>query len=197
MSSDEEGIKVILLGESFVGKTSLIKVSIGEKFSSIEATTISSNFSVKTFDYKGKKYNFNLWDTIGEEKYRSLTKIFFTDAKIVILVYDITDKKSFGQLGYWYEQVTDSLNDQDFILAIVGNKKDLCGREQITQDQGKTFAEEKKAKFKLTSAKDDPMSFITLLEELFKEYIDNFGGKKKRKNSKLKGKKDKKSGGCC
>ena len=113
-------------------------------------------------------------------------------------VYEITNKKSFEQLGYWYDQVNASLGNEDFILAIVGNKKDLCGGEQITEEQGKTFAKEKKAKFKLTSAKDDPMSFITFLEELFKEYIDNFGGNKKRKNSKhLEGKKNKKPGKCC
>ena len=92
MSDDDNGTKVILLGESFVGKTSLIRVSIGKKFNSSELTTYSANYSIKKFNYNGKDYIFNLWDTIGQEKYRALTKMFFKDSKIVILVYDNYNK---------------------------------------------------------------------------------------------------------
>ena len=98
--------------------------------------------------------------------------MYFNDSKIIILVYDITDKKTFEQLTYWYNQVETLVDEQNIILAIVGNKKDLYDHEQVTEDQGKKFAKEKNAKFKLSSAKEDPLNFNEFLEELFKEFID-------------------------
>ena len=198
MSLNDDGIKVILLGETFVGKTSLINVSIDKHFKSKEEMTLSFNYSLKKFNYKGKEYIFNLWDTIGQEKYRSLTKMFINDSKIVILVYDITIEKSFKQLEYWYNQVNSLINEQDYILAVVGNKKDLFKDEKVSEEQGKAFAMEKNAKFKLTSAKDDPLSFVAFLEELFKDFIDKGKEKLDKKiGKKLNNEKYKKKSKCC
>ena len=197
MSEEESGIKVILLGESSVGKTSLIKVAIGKKFNSSELTTYSANYSIKKFNYNGKEYTFNLWDTIGQEKYRALTKMFFKDSKIIILVYDITAEKSFMELEYWYNQVVNELGKEGYYLAIVGNKNDLYNQEKINKDQGKKFAQSKNGKFKLTSAKDDPLSFNSLLEQMFKEFIDNnkdYLNNRKKTEITNKGKK---KGKCC
>ena len=170
---NESGIKVILLGESFVGKTSLINISTGEKFSNTENTTFNANYRPRKFKYKEEQYIFNLWDTIGQEKYRSLTKMFFNDSQIVILVYDISVKKTFEQLNFWYDQVVESLGKNKFMLAIVGNKKDLFKEEQVKEEEGKKFAEEKNAKFTLSSAKSDPLSFNQFLDSIFGEYIEN------------------------
>ena len=198
MSLNDEGIKVILLGETFVGKTSLINVSIDNHFKSKEEMTLSFNYSLKKFNYKGKEYIFNLWDTIGQEKYRSLTKMFINDSKIIILVYDITVEKSFKQLEYWYNQVNSLINEKDYILAVVGNKKDLFKDEKVSEEQGKAFAMEKNAKFKLTSAKDDPLSFVAFLEELFKDFIDKGKEKLDKKiGKKLNNEKYKKKSKCC
>ena len=198
MEKNDDGIKVILLGETSVGKTSLIKVSIDKHFKSLEEVTLSFNYSVKKFNYNGKEYTFNLWDTIGQEKYRSLTKMFVNNSKIIILVYDITVQKSFKQLEYWYNQVTSLVNEEDYILAVVGNKKDLFKNEKVTEEEGKAFAKEKNAKFKLTSAKDDPLSFVSFLEELFKEFIDKDNEKSdKSKGKKLKKEKNKNKSKCC
>ena len=170
---NESGIKVILLGESFVGKTSLINISTGEKFSNNENTTFNANYRPRKFKYKEEQYIFNLWDTIGQEKYRSLTKMFFNDSQIVILVYDISVKKTFEQLNFWYDQVVESLGKNKFMLAIVGNKKALFKEEQVKEEEGKKFAEEKNAKFILSSAKSDPLSFNQFLDSIFGEYIEN------------------------
>ena len=170
---NESGIKVILLGESFVGKTSLINISTGEKFSNTENTTFNANYRPRKFKYKEEQYIFNLWDTMGQEKYRSLTKMFFNDSQIVILVYDISVKKTFEQLNFWYDQVVESLGQNKFMLAIVGNKKDLFKEEQVKEEEGKKFAEEKNAKFILSSAKSDPLSFNQFLDSIFGEYIEN------------------------
>ena len=198
MADEDSGIKVILLGESSVGKTSLIRVSLGKKFNASELTTYSANYSIKKFNYKGKDYIFHLWDTIGQEKYRALTKMFFKDSKIVILVYDITEEKSFKELEYWYNQVVNEIGKEGYYLAIVGNKKDLYSKEKVKESQGKDFAQNKKAKFKLTSAKDDPLSFNNFLEQLFIEFIDN--NNKDLLNQKKKttiNNKNKKKGKCC
>ena len=197
MSEEDIGIKVILLGESSVGKTSLIKVSIGKKFNASELTTYSANYSIKKFNYNGKEYNFNLWDTIGQEKYRAFTKMFFKDTKIVILVYDITAEKSFNELNYWYNQIVNELGTEGYSLAVVGNKKDLFKQEKVKEPQGKNFAESKNAKFKLTSAKDDPLSFNTLLEQMFKEFIDNNQDYLNQKRKTTISNKAKKKGKCC
>ena len=95
MELDDNGnikIKVILVGDAGVGKTSLIKVTIGKEFNEEEKSTIYSTFSIKTIQINKKKYNLYIWDTMGQEKLKSLTKIFFKNSKIVVLVYDITKR---------------------------------------------------------------------------------------------------------
>ncbi len=173
MADDDEdnGNKVIFLGESNVGKTNLIKISIGKKFEAHSLTTWSASYVPKEIDYNNQKYTFNLWDTIGQEKYRSLTKIFFKEAIIVLLVYDITERRTFEELEYWCGEVKKELGD-NYILAIVGNKIDLYTKEEVSEQEGRKYATSKGAKFKLSSAKDDPLSFVKFLEELFRDYID-------------------------
>ena len=172
--------KVIFLGESSVGKTNLIKVSVGKPFDPHSMRTCTSSFLPKEFIYNNKRYIFNLWDTIGEEKYRSVTKMFFKGAIIVLLIYDITKKSSFDALCYWLEEVKNEIGN-NFILGVVGNKSDLYIDEEVSQEEAKNFAESKRGKFKISSAKEDPLSFIEFLEELFKDYIDNYENKKLEK----------------
>ena len=162
--------KVIFIGESGVGKTSLIKVSIGQQFDTQHTLTLTASYFAKKFFYNNQKFTFNLWDTIGQEKYRALTKMFFIHSNIVILVYDITNKKTFEALDLWLDQVKNELGD-DFILAVVGNKSDLYIKEEVSQQEGKEYAEKSCAKFKLCSAKDNPAEFIQFLDKLCEEYV--------------------------
>ena len=192
----EEEIKVILIGESGTGKTSLINATMGLKFKeSVESTTTNS-FSSKTVTIDNKDYVLNLWDTIGQEKFRALTKIFIKDSKIVILVYDITRKASFNELNFWLKMIQDILGEEP-ILGICGNKSDLFVKEQVKEEEVKKYSEEKQIPFKLTSAKN-PLSFNKFLEDLVKKYLEkhgvkvgNSGGKidlnnKKQNNEKRK-----------
>ena len=135
MSEEEEnGNKVIFIGETFVGKTNLIKVSIGKPFEPNSDATWSASYVPKEFEYNNQKYIFNLWDTIGQEKYRALTKIFFKGAIIAVIVYDITKKRTFNAIEYWYEELKNQLGDT-FILAIVGNKNDLYINQEVTEEE--------------------------------------------------------------
>jgi Ras-related protein Rab-6A len=173
-NNGEEEIKVILIGESGTGKTSLINATMGLKFKEHLESTTTNSFSSKKVKINNKEYILNLWDTIGQEKFRSLTKIFIKDSKIVILVYDITRKESFEQLDFWHNMIHDILGDEP-VLGICGNKSDLFVREQVKEETIKKYSEDKKIPFKLTSAKN-PLSFNKFLEELVKQYIEKNGG---------------------
>ena len=111
---DDEGAqtcKVVLLGESGVGKTCIIARFINNTFEENLISTTGASYAGKTMvfdEYEGKSIKFEIWDTAGQEKYRSLTKIFYKDAAVAILVYDITRKESYEEIQkYWYNQIKD------------------------------------------------------------------------------------------
>ena len=172
-NSDGDEIKVILVGESGTGKTSLINATMGLKFQEHLETTSTNSFSSKTITINNRDYVLNLWDTIGQEKFRSLTKIFIKDSKIVILVYDITQQQSFNELDYWYKIIHDILGDEP-IIGVCGNKNDLISKEQVKEEVAKKYAQEKNIGFKLTSAKN-PLTFNKFLEDLVKKYVEKYG----------------------
>ena len=104
-NEEEEEVKLILLGESGVGKTAIIKRYLYDEFSSIRTPSDSMHYVEKDLTINKRKIKLNVWDTIGQEKYRSFTNLFFKNANIVILVYDITNKKSFEEIkNYWYKE---------------------------------------------------------------------------------------------
>ena len=146
-------IKVVLLGESAVGKTSIITRFVENKFKQDVMSSLSANFISKKVDIgKNQFIKFDIWDTAGQEKYRALTKIFYQDSKIVILVYDITNKNTFNELkNYWYEKVKEN-SANDVIFAIAANKCDLYENEQVEKTEGEKFAKEIGAIFHETSA---------------------------------------------
>jgi small GTP-binding protein len=104
------------------------------------------------YEKTDQKINYEIWDTAGQEKYRSLTKIFYQDSKVTLLVYDITRKDSFEAIkNYWYTEVRDN-SPQDVIIAIVVNKSDLYEYEEVTEDEAKEFAKSVNAIYQQTSA---------------------------------------------
>ncbi len=195
-------VKAILIGGHFVGKTSLINVTIGIQFDSELKPTITSSYVEKEFYINQQKYLVKLWDTAGMEKYRTLNKLFYKNSKIVIFVYDITRKESFEELNFWTNEIKKELGE-NLILGIVGNKIDLVEIEQVDESLARDYAKNINADFKLVSAKDNPRIFISFLEELLNKYIGKNNDRimnKKGKNIKIKinnNKKNKKGQGCC
>ena len=182
---EPENIKVVLLGESGVGKTSIINQFTTNKFNSKCPTSVSAQFSSKVIKFPqfDKSIKFDIWDTVGQEKYRSLAKIFYKDAKIIILVYDITTDFSFKALkDFWYKE-TLNIADNDPIFAIVANKIDLYEKQTVDNNDGKAFAEEINALFQTTSALSNS-GISNLFENLGKKIIiPNYDFKKN--NQKL------------
>ena len=154
MSGEILHIKCVLLGETAVGKSSLINRFVSNTFKSDFTSTMVGYCSTKQVYYEkiDQKINYEIWDTAGQEKYRSLTKIFYQDSKVTLLVYDITRKDSFEAIkNYWYTEVRDN-SPQDVIIAIVGNKSDLYEYEEVTEDEAKEFAKSVNAIYQQTSA---------------------------------------------
>ena len=170
---EKKEVKVILLGESGVGKTCIIERYMSNKFNSNLPSTLCSAYSIKKIIRDNTLYVINICDTTGQEKYHSVTNLFVKGSNIVILVYSIDSVTSFNNLEYWYSMVVDNLKDTEYILAIIGNKTDLFEEEVVSEEEGKRFAESKKAKFQLVSAKEDPDGINKLFDNLFEEIIQN------------------------
>lgn len=171
----EEGaeIKVILLGESGVGKTSLIKAYLDKDIDKNEITTSVPILTNKKISAKYKSFDICLWDTAGQEKFRSVTSTFYKGTHIAIFVYDVTVKESFKQLEkYWVKSLEDIIG-KDTIYGLAGNKIDLFDKEEVSENEGREFAEKIGAIFKETSAlncKKDIIQFINeLVEKLLKK----------------------------
>jgi small GTP-binding protein len=169
---DPEPIKVVLLGETGVGKTSIISQFTTHTFDPHRETSLSAQFISKTVYFQdiGQSIKFDIWDTVGQEKYRSLAKIFYKDAKVIIFVYDITRPETFeGLKNYWYDE-TKNNTDGEPILAVVANKIDLYANSKVSNNDGKAFADQIGAIFQTTSALSDS-GISTLFDNVGKKYL--------------------------
>ena len=181
-------IKIILLGDSGVGKSSIIKRYMEDKFDSNIAVTFGSNFLEKIITIKDKKVKLELWDTAGQEEFRSVTKIFIKNSKIVVLVYNITVKQTFENLNYWYDFIQKEIG-QNIIYGLAGNKTDLIleegFEEEVPSEEAKEFAQKINATFSQISARESGNEIIQLFEQLITRYLesDNF---KDESNSNIK-----------
>ena len=108
LDEKDDSIKIVLLGEVGTGKTSLINVYFGLSFETELQTTLTPSVSQKGLQINGNSYQIHIWDTAGQEKYRGVGKMFYNDANIAILVYDITTRESFDEIkNYWYNEIKD------------------------------------------------------------------------------------------
>lgn len=174
MAEEELNCKIVLVGESGVGKTSIISQYIENEFTDKLLSTTGATFSTKTLTVGTKALAMEIWDTIGQEKYRSLTRMFYKEAVAAVLVYDITRKDSFDEIkNYWLEEVRNNA-PENCILIICGNKNDLYLKEQIDENTAKEYATQNNALFFLTSAKDAG-SVNAMFLEIGKKYVGDTG----------------------
>ena len=167
----EKIIKTILLGNSNTGKTSLINRFVSDSFSNSTIPTIGSTCNSRSMIIKGKKVRLDLWDTAGQEQYRSLGKLYVKNSKIVILVYDITSEKSFEGIKFWYDFIKNELGEE-ITLGLAGNKIDLFENEKIPKEKAEECAKEWGAEFALLSAKEDKKGTEEFLTKLAEKYLE-------------------------
>ena len=148
-------IKVVLLGESGVGKTSIISQFISKKFNPKCSTSVSAQFTSKTIDFQDakKSIRFDIWDTVGQEKYRSITRDYLRNSDGVFLVFDLHNKKSFDSLNYWLEELNNSDINKNCVKILIGNKSDYKEKE-IDDETINKFSEENGLKYLAVSAKE-------------------------------------------
>lgn len=152
--SDKKEIKVVLVGESQTGKTSLLNCFKGEQFNENTKSTLGASCYNLELEYKKKPMVFQVWDTAGDEKYHSINRYFYKDASVVIIVYDITNPMSFDCIkDYWIEEIKHKTNTNPVCL-IVANKSDLFADEQVPEKEARDFAEKHNALFYSISCKD-------------------------------------------
>ena len=174
MSSENQNktTKVVLIGDSGVGKTCIISRFISNEFEKELDSTDGASYGTKELYLPKlkKKIILDIWDTAGQERYKSLTKFFYKDAQIIIMVYDITKKNSFENLkNQWYKEIQE-LSEKNYILAIVGNKSDLYETEQISEKEAREFAESINAIYELTSAQNNS-GIQQLFEDVGMKYL--------------------------
>ena len=158
MSDEEENddftvCKVVLLGETGVGKTSIISRYVHNNFSEVLMSTTGASFATKKLEIDSEhKIKFQIWDTAGQERFRSLAKIFYQNASVAVLVYDITRRDTFDKIkNFWIKEIKENA-PSDIILALAGNKSDNYENEVVNLSEGKKLAKEIDAIFQSTSA---------------------------------------------
>ena len=165
--------KTIIVGDSGVGKTSIISRYL-KKYNEKEKSTIGASFANKLETIDGKVILFEIWDTAGQERYRSINNIFYQDAYICLLVYDITKKESFDNIKeYWYKSVLEESNEKT-IFHVVGNKIDLLKDETVDRKEVKDYCDNIGADLSFISAKDENENYIDILfQRLGEKFINS------------------------
>ena len=183
--------KILLLGDSGVGKSSLLLRYTKNQFSADMRATIGVEFGVKFIKIDDLQLKVQIWDTAGMERYRAMTSAYYKGAKGVIIVYDVCRKKSFENIDKWIDDFK-SKADEDSIILVIGNKSDLKDRREVDIEEAKLKAEKNKMAFMETSAKNNDnvhKAFLTLFEEIIKKYKEknNSGGYGKPKGGSITG----------
>ncbi len=143
--------KIVIVGDSGVGKTNLITRYLKNDFKPETKATIGVEFSDKKYIYKNKNIKIQIWDTAGQERYRSLTSMYYKGAKGAIFVYDISSKISFENIDKWLIEMKKTA-DENIKIILIGNKCDLIEKREVKEDDGKIKAKDLNVPFMETSA---------------------------------------------
>ena len=162
----EINLKILLIGDTSVGKTSILSKYIDDKFDEVHISTIGVEFKVKNLTIKGKKVKLRIWDTSGQERYRSITQNFYRNANGILYIFDLTRKESFENIKDW---LIESYNcDSKVKKLLVGNKVDLDKNKQMDKQIIENYAEKKEMKYYEVSAK-----MGTNINKIFRELAES------------------------
>ena len=196
-------LKLLIIGDSAVGKTSMLLKYTDNFFPESHLATIGVEFKTKDIQYNGYNINLQVWDTAGQERFKSITKSFFRNANGIIFVYDITQKNSFKNVKDWIKD--SEANDTGFKRILVGNKIDLQNKRQVKLNEVKDWADKKNLEVIEASAKTGAnidKAVMKLIELILQnkskdEIMKQFGPEKKEGGQLNKDTKENKSKKFC
>ena len=166
--------KVVLVGDSFVGKTNILSKYLKNEFHEESKATVGVEFGSKQFNIEGHSIKTQIWDTAGQERYKSITSAYYRGAKGAFVVYDITRKSSFESVEKWVNDLN-ATGDKNITIVMIGNKCDLEDQRQITKEEGQEKATKLQVAFFETSAlsgENVEKAFEMMMNEVYKKCHD-------------------------
>ena len=189
--------KVLLLGDSTVGKTCFLMKYTDKSFQEVHMSTIGLDYRLKTMTLKnGKNIKLQIWDTAGQDRFRAITKNYYKGANGIILIYDVTSIQTYENVKNWITQIREEAS-KNVVIYIAGNKIDMEEERKVTTEEGQKLADEYGFPFIETSAKsginiDETFSDLAeKIDSVYSKLETNTGGNKVKKVFKRKKK------GCC
>eukprot|EP01083_Nonionella_stella_P084985 235349_1 len=196
-------VKLLMIGDSGVGKSCLVLRFSNDEFTSSFITTIGIDFKIKTMEIDGKRVKLQLWDTAGQERFRTITNAYYRGAHGVLLVYDVTDEHSFMNMRGWMNNIEQHASDH-IAKVIIGNKCDMMDDRVVPSDKGKALALEYNAPFYETSAKNNinvTKVFVdiarTVIKQHFSDDTEEMARQKNKGNVKFGDKRNENNGKNC
>jgi len=189
--------KLLLIGDSGVGKSSLLLRFADDTFTESYISTIGVDFKIRTVQLEGKTVKLQIWDTAGQERFRTITSSYYRGAQGIIIVYDVTDKDSFNNVKQWLHEI-DRYASEDVKKLLVGNKSDLNDKRETTFAEAEEEAKNLRMQFLETSAKNSTnveKAFMAMAKEIKQSYV-NTNTNNNQGNTNLPAVVDQKRG-CC
>ena len=171
-------IKVILIGDSGVGKTNIMSKFLKNQFLEDSKATVGVEFGSKLFIQQGHKIKAQIWDTAGQEKYKAITSAYYKGSKGALVIYDITQKETFANIEKWINDLK-CKGDPKITIIIIGNKNDLEEKRQISKEQGEEKAKSFGCAFLETSAfsgDNIEKAFEMMVKEIYDKFTSDIGG---------------------
>lgn len=198
-SSKVQNVKLVLLGDQGVGKSSIALRYVRGEFTENSEATIGAAFLTQTTSVSNQTIKFDIWDTAGQERYHSLAPMYYRGAQAAVIVYDITSKRSFNKAVEWVKELKQQANAQ-IVMVLAGNKADMASEKRaVSREDASAFAEEQNLVFTESSAKTGMCVgdiFMAIAQTMVRQ--NGTQSPENPKGMKL-GKKDtkKKEGPCC
>lgn len=163
-------MKVILVGDSGVGKSTLLSAFCDKEYSDYYISTIGVDFKIKMVEVCDKKVKLQIWDTAGQERYRSIVKSYYRGANAILLVFDLTSIQSFHKLGTWMEEIKSNMRHNNYKIILVGSKSDVVYGNCIPQEKIDAFAKQHKLDYIAVSSKKN-INIDTAFNKIVKDVL--------------------------
>lgn len=183
MSIKRKKFNVSLLGESEVGKTRISNTYLGKDLDEYTLSTIGIESYMDTATFDGIEYKFKIYDTAGQERYRSISKSTIKITDGFLIVFSVANKKSFELINYWYESIQEVIDIKKKVLILIGNKIDLPDRE-VSNEEALEYAKAKNMKYFETSAKTG-FGIKEAFKELYQDIYELFKKSKEKSNNNI------------